>query len=148
MVTRAAAQQRWLNGVPASKQADLIPAGWFDAWQMATWATDPKAATADPPALRAPNGVVLDFLRYWSAGKPTYDPGNIGAPTLMIQAEWDQDTPPARSQGLFPLLTRAAWKEYVLLGEGTHTVMLEKNRMLLFQAVQTFLEEDGPPRQE
>ena len=68
----------------------------------------------------------------------------IEAPTLMIQAEWDQDTPPARSQGLFPLLTGAAWKEYVLIGEGTHTVVMEKNRMLLFQAVQKFLEEDGP----
>ena len=62
----------------------------------------------------------------------------------MIQAEWDQDTPPARSRGLFPLLTGAAWKEYVLIGEGTHTVVMERNRMLLFQAVQTFLEEDGP----
>src|SRR5271166_3746362 len=144
LVTRAAALQRWLKGVPESKRADLIPPGWFDTWQAATWATDPKAEAQDPPALRAPNGVVLDFQRYWNAGKPTYDPGKIAAPTLMIQAEWDQDTPPARSQGLFPLLTGAAWKEYVLIGEGTHTVVMERNRMLLFQAVQTFLEENGP----
>jgi pimeloyl-ACP methyl ester carboxylesterase len=148
MVTRAAALQRWVRGVPEGKAADLIPPGWFDAWQAATWATDPKAATQDPPALRAPNGVFLDFQRYWGAGKPTYDPGKIEAPTLMIQAEWDQDTPPARSQGLFPQLTNAAWKEYVLIGEGTHTVVMEKNRMLLFQAVQTFLEEEGPRRAE
>ena len=33
MVTRAAALQRWLKGVPESKRADLIPPGWFDAWQ-------------------------------------------------------------------------------------------------------------------
>ena len=62
----------------------------------------------------------------------------------MIQAEWDRDTPPSRSQGLFPRLTAAAWKQYVLLGEGTHTIMMEKNRMLLFQAVQAFLEDNGP----
>ncbi len=144
LVAPAAALQRWLNGVPENKRADLIPNGWFDIWQAATWATDPTASAANPPALRAPNGVVLDFQRYWNAGKPTYDPAKITAPTLMIQAEWDQDTPPARSQGLFPLLIGTPWKEYVLLGEGTHTVMLEKNRMLLFQAVQAFLEEDGP----
>jgi pimeloyl-ACP methyl ester carboxylesterase len=143
-VTRDAALQRWVRGVADSKLADLIPPGWFDAWQKATWATDPKAATQDPPALRAPNGVFLDFQRYWAAGKPTYDPAKIAAPTLMIQAEWDQDTPPARSQGLFPQLTGAAWKEYVLIGEGTHTVVMEKNRMLLFRAVQAFLEEEGP----
>lgn len=144
VVTPAAALQRWLNGVPEDKQAGLIPPGWFDTWQRATWATDPKSATSNPPALRAPNGVFLDFQRFWNAGQPTYDPGKIEAPTLMIQAEWDHDTPPARSQGLFPLLTRAAWKEYVLLGEGTHTIIMEKNRMLLFQAVQAFLEESGP----
>ena len=143
-VTADAALKRWMNGVPDAKQAGLIPQGWFDQWQKATWATDPKAASADPPALRAPNGVFLDFQRFWAAGKPTYDPAKITAPTLMIQAEWDRDTPPSRSQGLFPLLTNTAWKQYVLLGEGTHTVMMERNRTLLFQAVQTFLDEDAP----
>ncbi len=144
LVTREAALQRWLREVPADKQADLIPAGWFDAWQSATWATDPKSAGTSPPVLRAPNGVTLDFQRYWAAGQPTFDPSKITAPTLMIQAEWDQDTPPARSQGLFPRLTHAAWKQYVLLGEGTHTVMMEKNRLQLFAAVQTFLETPSP----
>ena len=144
IVTRDGAMKRWMTGVPVDKQADLIPPGWFDQWQRATWATDPKAAFANPPALRASNGVIQDFQQFWGAGKPTYDPSKIVAPTLMIQAEWDQDTPPARSQGLFPMLTGAPWKEYVLLGEGTHTVMMEKNRMQLFQAVQNFLEQPGP----
>ncbi len=144
LVTREAALKRWLNGVPQDQQAEILPPAWFDQWQKATWATDPKSASASPPALRAPNGVFLDFQRFWGAGKPTYDPARITAPTLMIQAEWDRDTPPARSQGLFPQLTHAAWKKYVLIGEGTHQVMMEKNRMLLFQAVQAFLEEDGP----
>ena len=73
--------QRWLREVPADKQADLIPAGWFDAWQSATWATDPKSAGTSPPVLRAPNGVTLDFGRYWAAGQPTFDPSKITAPT-------------------------------------------------------------------
>jgi len=144
LVTADAALKRWLNGVPADKQADLIPRGWFDTWQRATWATDPKADSTNPPSLRAPNGVTLDFVRYWAQGKATFDPGAITAPTLMIQAEWDHDTPPPRSQGLFPLLTRAEWKQYVLIGEGTHTVLMEKNRMQLFDAVQHFLEAPGP----
>ena len=130
--------------MPADKQASLIPPGWFDQWQKATWATDPKSAASTPAALRAPDGVIQDFQTIWGQGKPSYDPAQITAPTLMIQAEWDADTPPSRSQGLFPRLTGAAWKQYVLIGEGTHTVMMERNRMLLFQAVQTFLEEDAP----
>ena len=142
MVTADAARKRWLNGVPDAKQADLIPPGWFDRWQRTTWATDPKAA--DAGALRAPNGVTVDFQRFWASGKPTYDPAKISAPTLLIVGEWDHDTPPARAEGLFPLLTHAPWKQLVLLGEGTHTVMMERNRLLLFQAVQAFLDEDRP----
>lgn len=141
-VSADAALKRWLNGVPADKQASLIPAGWFDQWQKATWATDSKAK--DSNALRAPNGVSEDFRSFWMSGKPTYDPSRITAPTLMVQAEWDHDTPPYMSQALFPLLTGAPWKQYDLIGEGTHTVMMEKNRMQLFAAVQSFLEAAPP----
>jgi len=48
------------------------------------------------------------------------------------------------SQALFPLLTSAPWKQYDLIGEGTHTVLMEKNRLQLFNAVQNFLEEPAP----
>lgn len=143
-VTIDAAKQRWYNGVPDNKRADLIPAGWFDTWQRATWATDPKAGDASPPVLRAPNGVIQDLRGYYMSGKATYDPGRITAPTLMIQAQWDHDTPPYMSRALFPLLTATPWKQYVLIGEGTHTVIMEKNRMQLFNAVQNFLEEPAP----
>jgi pimeloyl-ACP methyl ester carboxylesterase len=142
LVTPEAAMKRWMTGVPEDKQASLIPAGWFEQWQKATWATDPKAA--DSGALRAPNGVTHDIRGYYMSGKTTYDPSKITAPTLMIQAEWDNDTPPYMSQALFPLLTGAPWKQYVLIGEGTHTVAMEKNRMQLFDAVQNFLETKGP----
>jgi pimeloyl-ACP methyl ester carboxylesterase len=143
-VTIEQAKERWYKGVPEDKRAELIPAGWFDLWQKATWATDPKAASANPPALRAPNGVTQDIRDYYMSDKATYDPGKITAPTLMIQAQWDQDTPPYMSQALFPLLTAAPWKQYDLIGEGTHTVLMEKNRLQLFNAVQNFLEEPGP----
>lgn len=41
----------------------------------------------------------------------------------------------------FAKLTNAPYKRYVEIGEGTHTVIMEKNRMQLFQAVQQFLDE-------
>ena len=144
MVTADMAKERWYKGVPEDQRANLIPPGWFDKWQQATWATDPKAASANPPALRAPNGVTQDIRSYYMSGKATYDPGKITAPTLMVQAQWDQDTPPYMSQALFPLLTGAPWKQYDLIGEGTHTVLMEKNRLQLFNAVQNFLEEPAP----
>ena len=33
------------------------------------------------------------------------------------------------------------YKRYVQIGEGTHTVIMEKNRMQLFEAVQLFFDE-------
>jgi pimeloyl-ACP methyl ester carboxylesterase len=144
-VTRDAALKRWLTGVPEEKQRDLIPPGWFDKWADATFATDPEGAKQSPPVLRAPNGVVQDTQKYWSAGKATYDPAKITAPTLVIQAEWDQDTPPYMSRALFPLLVNAAEKRYVMLGEGTHTVIMEKNRLQLFREVQGFLDDGAAP---
>jgi hypothetical protein len=45
------------------------------------------------------------------------------------------------SRALFPMLVNSPEKRYVLIGEGTHTVMMEKNRMELFHEVQMFLDE-------
>lgn len=142
-VTRDQSRERWLSGVPEDKKADLIPAGWFDAWADATWASDPKSSQANPPALRAPNGVVQDGQEFHGAGKPYYEPAKITVPTLLVVAEWDRDTPPYMAQALFPLLVNSPGKRMVQLGEGTHTIIMEKNRMKLFQAVQSFLDEAG-----
>jgi len=66
-VTREQAKARWLNGVPADKQAAQIPAGWFEQWADATWATDPGA----------PNKT-----RRWCARRtaPCRTPRNTGRP--------------------------------------------------------------------
>ncbi len=141
--TREQAMTRWMTGVPEDKKATLIPAGWFDAWADATWATDPVGAKQNPPVIRAPNGVVADTADYWSAGKAYWDPARITVPTLLVQAEWDRDLPPYMAQTLFPLLVNSPGKRYVMLAEGTHTIIMEKNRLELFRAVQAFLDEQG-----
>jgi pimeloyl-ACP methyl ester carboxylesterase len=143
IVRKDQARDRWLNGVPENKRATLIPAGWFEQWADATWATDPVGAQMNPPGLRAPNGTLQDTAEFWSAGKPYYDPAKITVPTLLIGAEWDRDLPPYMRQTLFPLLMNSPGKRYVELGEGTHTIVMEKNRLKLFEAVQAFLDESG-----
>jgi pimeloyl-ACP methyl ester carboxylesterase len=138
-VTPESARKRWLTGVPQDKLADLIPTGWFDQWAKATWATDPQSAQGG--MLRAPNGVIQDVREFWASGKPYYEPANIRVPTLLIKAEWDQDTPAYMAQTLFPLLTNAPVKRYVEIGEGTHSIIMEKNRLQLFREVQLFLDD-------
>ena len=141
MVRRDQALGRWLTGVADDKKASLIPAGWFDAWADATWATDPDGGKMDPPVLRAPNGVVIDGAEFFGADKAYYDPSKITVPTLLILAEWDKDTPPYMAQTLFPLLINSPGKRFVQLAEGTHSIIMEKNRLQLFKAVQGFLDE-------
>jgi len=140
-VTREQARARWLDGVPETKRAALIPAGWFEQWADATWAADPEGGKLNPPVLRAPNGTVADSQEFWTKGKPMYDPGRITAPTLVVIGEWDHDTPPIMAQTVFSLLTNSPGKRLVMLPEATHHLMLEKNRMMLFRAVQAFLDE-------
>lgn len=139
-VSREAALGRWMTGVAENKKASLIPAGWFDTWADATFATDAAGAAQTPPVLRAPNGVVLDGQRFWSAGKPTFDPAALTMPVMLTLAEWDQDTPPYMAQTLFPLLTAAPHKRLVMLPEGTHSIIMERNRLDLFRVVQDFLD--------
>lgn len=141
MVNRDQARERWYTGVPEDKKASLIPAGWFDAWADATFATDPEGAKMSPPVVRAPNGVIQDSTDFFGAGKPYYDPSKITVPTLLIHAEWDKDTPPYMAQTLFPLLVNSPGKRYVALAEGTHSIIMERNRLKLFEAVQAFLDE-------
>lgn len=141
MVTRDQARERWYAGVPEDKKAALIPAGWFDAWADATFAVDPVGAQMSPPVIRAPNGVIQDAMEFFGADKPYYDPSRITVPTLLVHAEWDNDTPPYMAQTLFPLLMNSPGKRYVALAEGTHSIIMERNRLKLFEAVQTFLDE-------
>lgn len=141
VVTRKDAYDRKMAGVPDGKRDLLSPPGWFELWADATFAADAKGKGE---TLRAPNGVLLDGRDYWAVGKPLWDPARITPPTLLAVGEWDRDTPPFMAQTIFPMLTNAAWKRLAVLGEGTHSMTMEGNRMLLFRTVQQFLEEAAP----
>ncbi len=141
MVSMDSARDRWLKGVPEDKKKDLIPAGWFEQWAEATLATDPVGSKHNPPVLRAPNGTLRDTKEYWSSGKPYYDPAQIKVPVLIVHAEWDQDLPNPMPREVFARLTGAPYRRMVEIGEGTHTVIMEKNRDQLFREIQLFLDE-------
>jgi pimeloyl-ACP methyl ester carboxylesterase len=140
-VSMDSARERWLKGVPEDKKKDLIPAGWFEQWAQATFATDPVGSKQNPPVLRAPNGTLRDTKEYWSSGKPYYDPAQIKVPVLIAHAEWDQDLPNPMPREVFSRLTSAPYRRLVEIGEGTHTVIMEKNRDQLFNEVRLFLDE-------
>jgi len=94
--------------------------------------------------LRAPNGVVEDTQLYWGAGKALYDPGKITVPTFVLHAEWDADLPSYLAQTYVKQLKNAPYWRMVEISEGTHTVMMEKNRMQFFRELMNFLSEEKP----
>jgi pimeloyl-ACP methyl ester carboxylesterase len=140
-VDREATLKRRLGGLDEREKADIIPAGWFDQWWSAVSATDPKGGGM---TVRAPNGVVLDGIEYWSAGKPLYEPARITVPLLVVVGEWDNDTPRSMAETVFPMFVAVPWKRLSVLGGGTHAMLMERNRILLYRTVQQFLEEPPP----
>jgi len=60
---------------------------------------------------------------------------------LVVVAEWDQDTPLFMAQEVFSSLVNTPYKREVVLAEGRHAIVLEKNRMELIKEVQRFLNE-------
>jgi pimeloyl-ACP methyl ester carboxylesterase len=56
LVQEDAAKARWLTGVPETKKAELIPAGWFEAWAAATFSSDPWRRSACRPCFWSANG--------------------------------------------------------------------------------------------
>ena len=116
-----------------------MPAAWFEAWSAAVLATDPAGAKQTPPVVRTPTGTVQDTQEYWFSGKPLWEPSKIKAPTLIVLGEWDPNVPTA--QTIFGNLSHAPYKRLVQIGEGSHLLFMEKNRMQLFREVQLFLDE-------
>lgn len=143
-VQRDPARARGARGIPKDRVEEISPTAWFDQWWAANLATDPAGAAQSPPVLRAPNGVIKDIGDFWAKGIPTWEPAQIRVPTLLILAEWDQDTPPYMATEVFARMTNAPYRRLVLLSHGTHAIALEKNRMHLITQVQQFLEEPAP----
>jgi pimeloyl-ACP methyl ester carboxylesterase len=131
-------RERMQAGAPEDRKNDLMPSSWFEAWSAAVLATDPLGSKQNPPVLRSPTGVFQDNRDYWDAGKPYYDPAKINAATLIVVAEWDYRV--SEAQELFGKLPDRIEKRLVQIGGGTHLVMLEKNRIQLFEEVQFFLD--------
>jgi pimeloyl-ACP methyl ester carboxylesterase len=138
------ARDIWLKAVPEAKREATLSKAVFADWLKATIASDPEPAV--PNTVRAPNGVVLDTMRFWASGKPRWNPERLSVPALVIQGEWDAEAPPSMGMKLFNRMTGSPFKRYVMVGEATHAALIEKNRKQLYQAVAEFLESPTPQR--
>ncbi len=133
---------RWLSTAPEHARQTLVPEGWFEQWADFTLAEDPWSRERAPDQMRASNGPIQDIRDYWLTGRKYYDPANIHVPVLLVHGEWDIDVPVDLVQALFREFTHARYRQWVEIGEATHLVLLEKNRLLAFQAIKDFCDRE------
>jgi pimeloyl-ACP methyl ester carboxylesterase len=136
-------EETWRAAAPKDHRDALIPSGWFGVWAETTLAIGPRGAA--PNTILAPSGAIQDIREYWAAGRPFYDPGEIRVPVLLIHAEWDVDVPFDTARDFFSRLTAAPYRRWIEIGQGTHMVILEKNRWQAVNAILDFLREEAGP---
>jgi hypothetical protein len=64
---------------------------------------------------------------------------------MLVHAEWDADLPSYMMYEYFTKLENAPYKIMLQISEGTHAIIMEKNRMLMFSGVQEFLDSAFKP---
>jgi pimeloyl-ACP methyl ester carboxylesterase len=133
-------EESWRAAAPENQRDALIPPGWFEVWAETTLAIGPRGA--DPKTLRAPSGAVQDIREYWASNRPYYDPSEIRVPVLLVHAEWDVDVTFDTARDLFSRLTATPYRRWIEIGQGTHMLILEKNRWQAVNAITAFLQED------
>jgi pimeloyl-ACP methyl ester carboxylesterase len=133
-------EESWRAAAPKDQRDALIPPGWFEVWAENTLATSPPGAV--PNTILAPSGAIQDIREYWVTGRPFYDPGEIRVPVLLIHAEWDIDVTFDTTRDFFSKLTSAPYRRWIEIGQGTHMVILEKNRWQAVNSIIEFLRED------
>jgi pimeloyl-ACP methyl ester carboxylesterase len=136
-------EETWRAAAPTDHRDALIPPGWFHVWAENTLATGPRGTAAN--TILAPSGAIQDIREYWAVNRPFYDPAKIRVPVLLIHAEWDVDVSFDTVRDFFSRLTAAPYRRWIEIGEGTHMVILEKNRWQAVSSIIEFLREEVAP---
>ena len=138
-VTAEAAAKRWAIGLSQVEIDALVPVSRVKQWTEDVVQCDPKANLHNPPQLRAPTGVMQDYAHCADTGEDWYDPSLIKCPTQIVVGENDRETTVEQGQIVFTRLTNAREKRFTVIGKGTHSLLLENNRHVLFEVVKGFL---------
>ena len=128
--------RRFVADVPRGEPAVLLDRH-IDAWARAYLATDPAAASREPPAVQVPAGPGVDVAALWS-GETLVDAARVTTPTLLVRGEWDSVCDDRDAARLLAAMSGAPVRDRVL-AKGTHLMHLETGRIGLHRAVNEFL---------
>ena len=137
-VTVEAMMSRWATGLDTQEIDNIVSEPERQRWCQHTANCDPRFS--ETGLLRAPTGVMKDYSQCRESSTDWYDPSLIRSPVLIIVGDLDIETTPAQGQRLFERLTHAQTKQITVIGQGTHSLLLEKHRHQLHAGVSNFLQ--------
>jgi pimeloyl-ACP methyl ester carboxylesterase len=140
LASGAANKARWDGEIPVEDKTQYREDAVVDAFNNAAMATDPTSSSRNPPALRAPNGVLEDTFMQ-ATGRAIWSASSIYVPTLVIAGEFDTWSYPEDREGLMRDLVNAPRKNSVTIKNATHFVLFEKPRFEFFETIDKFLKE-------
>ena len=140
MITEADLLQRWNADIGPAEPGAFRDPGLPEIIFATLSALDPKAGSHTPRAFRSPTGALADLVSIFN-GRPLYDPAEITMPTLLIRGADDTTSTHSDSERLLAALASPR-KEYLIITPGSHFLCVEKNRNLLYEGLNRFLEAD------
>jgi pimeloyl-ACP methyl ester carboxylesterase len=134
----------WDRSIPAEDKSAWRDPQIVKAYQDAALVSDPRAASRNPPAFRAPSGAMADSFEL-ASGRKLWDAASITGRVLIVRSDRDFWSRPEDTAALESELKNAASVRAVTLPGATHYVHLdraEKGRATFLAEVGRFL---APP---
>jgi len=138
----------WDRSIPIADKSQWRDPAVAEAYQHAALASDPAAATRNPPAFRAPQGAIEDSF-YQASGRRLFDASSITAHVLVVRSERDFWSRPEDVEAFAQDAVRARSVRIVTLADATHFVHLdraERGRDRLMSEVVALLADRVPAR--
>jgi pimeloyl-ACP methyl ester carboxylesterase len=131
---------RWTGDLEGEDPASYREPNIAEAIFSALSAADPRALSHRPPALRIPNGALVDLVAVFN-GQPLYDPSKLTMPILIIRGAGDTTSTDSDARNL---LSRVASREkkYHVVSPGSHFLCVERNRHQWYDPIRHFLAGD------
>jgi pimeloyl-ACP methyl ester carboxylesterase len=137
LVTKHDLVSRWDGDLPTGNASiyreEGIPELIFEAFA----ALDSRSRTLEVPAFRCPAGPLADLMSVFK-GRPLYDPRKLTMPTLLVRGCDDTTSTDTDARRLLEAVASSR-KSYCVIAPGSHFLIMERNRSVLYQRLDDFL---------
>lgn len=142
LMTQADLVARWDSDIGGGDPARCREPGVAEAVFELFRSLDPAVRAGAAPAFRCPAGALSDLVSVFN-GRPLYAPGALTMPTLLVRGAGDSTSTDSDARALLAAIASRE-KTYRIIEPGSHFLLLEKNRLQLYETLCDYL---GPLRE-